>query len=539
MADLNYLRTILANGGADLPTLNAIRALLDQGQVSDQDLSQMPMRGSFGGASGDFSPQPAPQAQPQAEPPPVNALAQALDTGDQPSRYAEQISRPQAPADYPDQVSRAGGRIPGPAPEGPAPLPFNYMRFDNGPEQGRVVDLDKAIAEIRAHEGTNTPNGVSGGVMKVIGTGGGSRVNLPDEQAPAQVNLDYSRPALEIGGAKAVYSKDEPGVAYVMKNGVPVSKVILGYDQQGSMQLNKFNQDMAKGQADIAHTQEQIRASRVNNPDMGSMNAGPTLSGDALLQSLDPGTAGLVKAYAEGRMAFPGGAAMRSPRMMQLLSLVSAYDPNFDAKDFNTRNKAQIAFTSGKQGDAVRAADQAIAHAGALSDDIDKLNNFNGLATPLNSIVNPVESAFGDPRQGRFKQNALALSAELRKVFAGGGGGSLAELQSWESGLPLNASQEQQRQYLAKGMDLLQGGINALNDQYQRAMGPRANIRDILSPTAQAALAKMETGQPQEKGASPSNIPPKAIAFLRQNPNSRMDFDRKYGQGAAAQVLGS
>ena len=77
--------------------------------------------------------------------------------------------------------------------------------------------------------------------------------------------------------------------------------------------------------AQTEHLQEATRTSKLNNPDFGQQGAAPGAVGPAVLEGVDPGTAGLVKAYAEGRLAFPGGMAMRSPRMMNILQLVSAY----------------------------------------------------------------------------------------------------------------------------------------------------------------------------------------------------------------------
>jgi hypothetical protein len=91
--------------------------------------------------------------------------------------------------------------------------------------------------------------------MQVVGMGNGTTTNLQPDFAPAQINIDRSRAPVDIMGAKGYYSKDEPGVAYVMgPDGQPSKKVILGYDMQGSMALTKFNLDQEKTRGDIAHT---------------------------------------------------------------------------------------------------------------------------------------------------------------------------------------------------------------------------------------------------------------------------------------------
>ena len=262
--------------------------------------------------------------------------------------------------------------------------------------------------------------------------------------------------------------------------------------------------EIASANLNQQHTQESIRASKLNNPDY---HIGDTagLTGEAALSGVDPGTASIVKAYAEGRMAFPGGAAMRSPRMMQLLTLVGQYDPSFDATDYNLRNKTAADFASGgKSGQKVQAINQALHHAGALSDSIDSLNNTNILPGIVNPIVNYAEQKLGgDTRQGTFKMNADALAAELRKVYSGAGGGSLSELKDWQSSFDLNAGQNQQRAYLQKGMQLLNGAIDSHRDNYTRGMGPKADFGKLISPTAQADLDRVMGGN--KEGSSSSN----------------------------------
>jgi hypothetical protein len=480
--------------------INALRRLREQG-ITPEDLAYTDIEEHRPDGYGAPQYPPIDYGQMQQIPDrPMNALRAAAQVSD----FAEPPQ--QMPRTALEDTRRFKSANYNPETDAASPLPINSMR-------------DSQTGEIRSLNFTGQPAG--GGfdwasvnpawgqqsqqprTLKVFGVGNdGINSQLGAEDVTGPIQLDRSRPGIDIPGVgKAIYGKD--GNAYVLDaNGQPTAKAILGYDRQASMARNQFEQNRRKTEGDIAHTQEQIRASQVTNPDLGAVN--PMGSGAAALEGVDPGTAALVKAYAEGKMAFPTGAAMRSPRMMQLLNLVAQYDPSFDAADYQARNKTLSGFTAGKQGDAIRAVNQAVAHAGSLQESIDKLDNFNGIGTPLNAPVNTIEQMFGDTRQGAFKQNAVALASELRKVFAGSGGGSLSELQSWESGLPLNASKEQQTAYLRKGIELLNGAVGALNDQYQRGMGPRANVMDIISPKAKETLAKLSgeaLASPQSGGA--------------------------------------
>lgn len=227
-------------------------------------------------------------------------------------------------------------------------------------------------------------------------------------------------------------------------------------------------------------------------------------SGDEFIKTLDPARAIQVKALAEGRMAFPSGFALKTPYWQQMLSDVAQYDPEFDAVNYNKRSQTANAFAKGKQGDAVRAVNQTLSHMGSLGEAMDKLDNFNGVATPLNYLKNTVQSALGDPRQGTFTQKVQAVSSELRKVFQASGGGSLEELKQWERSFPLNASHEQQQAYLKSGVQLLQGAIDALQEQKIQGMGHKVGSASIVSPQAQPILDRL-SGHPSA-GYKPGDV---------------------------------
>jgi hypothetical protein len=235
-----------------------------------------------------------------------------------------------------------------------------------------------------------------------------------------------------------------------------------------------------------------------SNQQQPSVPLSPQVSESAnkdYFESLPTHVKPMVNAVLENRIPLAGKAPLDKKSMTQLFDIVSNVDPTYDATNFQKRQQTANAFAKGPQANAVRGVNQTLYHMGKLYGNIEDLGNFGGLATPLNAIVNPTEEFFGDPRQGKFRQTAQAVASELRRVFAGSGGGSLAELNKWESSMPENASQDQQKAYIQNGIDLLQGGLGALNQQYQAGMGLNRNVTDLLDPKARVILNKLQSGE--------------------------------------------
>jgi hypothetical protein len=218
------------------------------------------------------------------------------------------------------------------------------------------------------------------------------------------------------------------------------------------------------------------------------------LTGDQFLNTLPAHVQPLIKKYANGELSLTPQMT-KTPAGASLLQAVTQYDPTFDATNFQKRQQTANAFAKGPQGNAVRGANQALYHMGRLYQNIENLDNFSGIATPLNAPVNFVEKTFGDPRQSQFKQTVHAVGSELRRVFAGAGGGSLQELKDWENSFPVNASKEQQKAYLMNGVELLHGGLDALNQQYQQGMGLNKNVNDLLAPSSRVVYEKLQSGE--------------------------------------------
>lgn len=210
------------------------------------------------------------------------------------------------------------------------------------------------------------------------------------------------------------------------------------------------------------------------------------------LEGLPPAVQSNVKAMVEGRMAPPSSFALAKPYWQSLMAAANQYDPAFDQTTWSGRVQTRRSFSpGGADGKNLTAINTALGHAADLSDNFDKLDNFGGIATPLNKPVNAVEDMFGDPRQGTAREGVDALAAEARKVFASTGGGSLKELEDWQSNFPINGSPDQQKAQLTKFVHLLDSRVGSIADSYNRGMQRTEEPINLLSSSGARAYQKL------------------------------------------------
>jgi hypothetical protein len=222
-----------------------------------------------------------------------------------------------------------------------------------------------------------------------------------------------------------------------------------------------------------------------------------------VLEQLDPNIATQVKALSEGRMAFPSGFALKSPYWQQMVSLVSQYDPTFDAVNYNARAKTRNDFTSGKSAQNITSFNTAIGHLDTLDKAVDALNNTR--FPYFNKIANWTATQTGDTKfQQAHKQFMTAKQAvvdELTRAFRGSGG-NVHDIVEWEKAINDADSPQALHAATKSALELLHSRIESIGDQNNSGMGTTKDPIQMLSPKAQSAWRRMEGGE-QPQGASP------------------------------------
>lgn len=228
-----------------------------------------------------------------------------------------------------------------------------------------------------------------------------------------------------------------------------------------------------------------------NGQAAGGQSPQAQLHGADFLATLQPNIAAQVKAYAEGRLQFPGGRAMTSPLIQGMLQLTNQYDPSFDQSNYNARSKARTDLTSpsGKGGQAINSLNTALQHLGKLSDLVETMNNSQ--YPVVNWLENPARTAMGKTEVTNFNVVAPQAMKEVERLWRGAGG-SDRDIQNLENSLGQNKGIQQQREAISNFVDLVKGKLDSLQTQRDNALGPMASPQvPVLYPQNQGNLDKI------------------------------------------------
>lgn len=235
------------------------------------------------------------------------------------------------------------------------------------------------------------------------------------------------------------------------------------------------------------------------------------------LQSLDPRIATQVKAIAEGKMAVPSGFAMKTPYWQQMMQAVSQYDPQFDAVNYNARNKTYQDFTSGKSRQNINSIDTAmntLAQLQEASANLGGASNWGVLNKPVNWIENAYKDWKGDPNLVKYDALAKTAADEVTKAVVGGTGGTGGDREKREAVLSHNNPPETRTAAAQALIQELSARLDPLAQAYNQGMGTNAGGVDLLTPKTAKAYQKI-------MGVAPDTVNANGVKNLQsdaQNP---------------------
>jgi len=221
----------------------------------------------------------------------------------------------------------------------------------------------------------------------------------------------------------------------------------------------------------------------------GSHDGSPVvgMTGTDPMQGISPGDAAIVKKIANYEMQLPSGMALKTPYWQNILGRVALLKPEFDATQYNVRQKLKNDFTSGKAAVNIRGLNTAVGHLDTLTTKLAALENSD--YPTWNQVANATISAVGDPRVKGADVAATAVESELASVFKGMGATD-QEIKAWRANFDANGSPAQQKEAIQSAIELLGGRLEALTSQYEGGLGEPKNFR-LLNEKSRKILTRL------------------------------------------------
>lgn len=214
------------------------------------------------------------------------------------------------------------------------------------------------------------------------------------------------------------------------------------------------------------------------------------ITGPDLLAVIPKSLAGQVSAILEHRAAPPSGNSARSSQLMQI---VQAADPTYDAQQYKTKQGIETAFTAGLASRTLRSINVADDHLKVLNSTIDALAN--GDVKMLNQLGNTIATQMGAPAPTDFNGVKNIVADELVKAILGGAG-ALGDRKAIQEIVSSANSPEQLRSMIKRYRELMEGQRTGLADQYKSGGGNNAGVLKLLNQNKPAAAAGVDTSNP-------------------------------------------
>lgn len=243
--------------------------------------------------------------------------------------------------------------------------------------------------------------------------------------------------------------------------------------------------------------------------DSGQTIGDYTKEGEDYLSTLSPKDAGTVKALSQytsnPKEEFAGMKA--SSDREKYIAGARHYDPSYDPMEYKKRADYLKDFSSGKRSTNRLAGNTLIKHMGSLESTLQDVPS-SGVA-----LIEKGQRLAAKQLPGIFPKQANAMTEEDSALNAVAGelsnvfkqtGGTDVEISHWLDAYDKNSPRELKQAYIKKGVELLQGRISAMGNEYEQTMG-RPYKGDLLSPEAKTISERMMFKNPFNDVKQPSS----------------------------------
>jgi hypothetical protein len=320
----------------------------------------------------------------------------------------------------------------------------------------------------------------------------------PDKQAAlAQLksNVASNKPSLTMADltddekarfAPTAADRDAAYIEAAKKKGYIDPKDVLSNSTRAEVAEAQANSRIAvqeaRNEALNARTQAQYETAMVKvNAALDKMKAG---------QEMTPEMETVAKGIADGKLAPLSGYALRTPGASLIMSRVMELNPDYDATQYGTRQKAEKDFATGKNGNTVRSFNVALSHLDTLSQLADALNNGN--TQMINRLGNAISSQTGGPAPTNFETAKHLVADEVVKAVIGAGG-ALGDREAAQKVLDAANSPDQLKGAISTYQHLMAGQIEGMRHQYKATVGKDDFDDKYLSPEIRAMVAKFSS----------------------------------------------
>lgn len=260
------------------------------------------------------------------------------------------------------------------------------------------------------------------------------------------------------------------------------------------------------------------------------------LSGQPLIDTLPFGDKEIVGGLVDGTLK-PSVLSKRAGNgtdINRYIALAKRVDPNYTPNDAGAREAFETNYMGKGQGmQTLVNSNTAMQHLDTYLKAQNALKN--GDMPAINAFVNAAKKQFGDAAVPSAEIAMQLYAAEAAKAARGAGALNEAEEKQMQRNLATAASPAQAYGVAGTLAELVKGKVHALEELGRSHDITEEKVNKYFTPRSREIFEQVKKGPPGAAAVAP---PDNAVKALQMSPNRAAEFDAKYGQGAAAKILG-